>query len=191
MEGILGTAFGLDAMALDGYDATSAALYRRYLDNIAKWLITDGINPFVGGLYAGSGFVGCVPPIALTNVACNGGSPTQNRTLSLDVMRALAMDYQNTGSPTVRAATDLLMSQMFSKPGTGGPNPDGFYISDFDGVFTTGIPPGGTAPKWAGQLCGFEEACDMWPAVRSVSAGVFNPVKIVGAGDAKGNGTIP
>jgi hypothetical protein len=151
------------------------------------------VDPFQGGAYYGSMFVGCVPPIATTNVACNSGSPSQTRTVSLDVMRALSMGYQNTGNPMIKATADLFMSQMFSKPGTGGPNPDGFYISDFDapGGFTSGAPPLGSAPKWAGQLCGFEEACDMWPAVRIGATVSWNPSKITGEVATSGKGTLP
>jgi hypothetical protein len=188
-EGMLGTGFGWAAMAMDGYDAPSAALFRSYLDDTVQWLITYGMDPLTGGLYYGSMFPGCVPPIAPGNVACGTTeNQSQTRTLSLDVMRAFSMDYQNTGSPTVKAAADALMSQMFSKPGTGGPNPDGFYISDFDGFFTTGGPPVGSAPKWAGQLCGFEETCDMWPAVRL--GGINLPFTIGGAVAVSGKGTI-
>ena len=77
------------------------------------------------------------------------------------------MDFLTFGNPTVKSTMDTLMSQMFSKPGTGGLNPDGFYIGDFDpsGLFVSGIPPAGTAPKWTGQGCGYTEACDIWPAL--------------------------
>jgi hypothetical protein len=194
MEGILGTGFGLAAIALDDYPdgGASAALYRSYLDDIVQWLIASGMNPVYGGLYSGSDFVGCVPPISSANRACNPGGYSGPRTLSLDVMRAFAMDYQNTGSPAVKAAANTLMSQMFSKPGTGGPNPDGYYISDFDGSFTTGTPPLGSAPKWAGQLCGFAEACDMWPAVSiSIIDSTRHPTRVVGGAATSGKGTIP
>jgi hypothetical protein len=192
MEGLLGTAFGWDAMAMDGYDAPSAALFRKYLDDTVQWLITYGMNPSQGGLYSGTQFVGCVPPIPTTNRSCNPpGAISGSRALSLDVMRAFAMDYQNTGSPVVKTAADLLMSQMFSKPGTGGLNPDGYYISDFDGTFTSGIPPIGSAPKWAGQLCGYEEACDMWPAVRTAASVPVASLKIAGAVSTSGKITVP
>ncbi len=192
MAGILGTGFGFAAMAMDGYDAPSAALYRSYLDDTVQWLIQFGMDPLTGGMYYGSYHIGCVPPIPAGNVACGTTeSQSQTRTLSLDVMRAFAMDYQNTSSPAVRTAADTLMSQMFSKPGTGGPNPDGFYISDFDGSYITGLPPLGAAPKWAGQLCGFAEACDMWPAVRLGAPASAKFANIVGLVAIAGKGTVP
>lgn len=188
-QGILGAAFGWAAMAMadGGFDLSAATTYRGYLHDTVMWQINNGFNPAYGGLYAGSEYIGCIPPISAGNAACNPGGYTGSRTLSLDIMRAFAMDYQNSANTTVRTGADLLMSQMFSKPGTGGPNPDGFYLSDYDypnGTFVSGPPPTGTAPKWAGQLCGFEEACDMWPAVRIQSGGggsrVAGPVRSVG-----------
>lgn len=180
-QGLLGTAFGWAAKAMDdgGFDPASAITYRQYLHETVQWLRANSLNTISGGLYSGSQFVGCIPPIALTNIGCQSADQSGTRSLSLDIMRDLSMDYLQNGSPSATLSTaDLLMSQMFSKPDTGGPNPDGFYITGFNptGTYVTGTPPGGSAPKWAGQLCGYEEACDMWPAARLLggSGGSFN-----------------
>jgi hypothetical protein len=170
MMGHLAQAFGTAAKAMRDYDPDSEALFNTYMDNAVQWLITYGTNPDLGGFYSASMHVGCVPPISSSNLPCYpaGASASSARTLATEAMRAYAMDYQVTGSPTVKAAADALMDRFFSKPGTGGPNPDGFYLSDYEntGFFMFGTPPNGTAPKWAGVLCGYTEACDTWPAAR-------------------------
>lgn len=170
-QGILGTSFGWAAKAMDdgAFDPAAAILYRQYMHETVTWLQNYALNPISGGLYSGTLFVGCIPPISSSNVGCFSGDISGARTLSLDVMRDLSMDYLQNGQPSATFTTaDLLMSQMFSKPGTGGPNPDGNYINQYDGFYTDPsiLPPVGQQPIWAGQLCGFEEACDMWPAAR-------------------------
>jgi hypothetical protein len=179
MDGLLGIAFDLAAKA----DPSDASTFNTLLDDAVQWLISYGITPDNGGLYNGSLFVGCIPPIFNTTTGpaaqCYGTangpfsgptSPSQNRTLSMEVIKALARDYAAFGSAAVKATADLLMSQAFSKPGTGGPNPDGFYISDYDvgGGFVNGLPPLGSAPKWMGEGWGWAEPV-IWSAVRAAT----------------------
>ena len=194
--GLLGIAFDLAAKA----DPSDATTFNSLLDDAVQWIIQYGITPDNGGLYNGSLRVGCIPPIFHTDTStaaqCYGTangpftgpvSPSQSRTLSMEVIKAFARDYAVFGSSVVKATADRLMSQAFSKPGTGGPNPDGFYVSDFDvtGGFMNGTPPLGSAPKWMGEGWGWAEPA-IWSAARTAAFGTaFN-----GAGTIRGNAGV-
>ena len=178
--GHLGQAFAFAAAAMEGYDASAKLLFEQYLDDVVQLVVQSGINTELGGLYNAILLPGCTQfPIPSTDVACfpKGAAATQTRTLALEMMRAMTMDYQVTGDLAVHHAADRLMSYLFSKPDTGGPMADGKYLSDYDdgGAFITGKPPLGTAPKWVGQLCGYTEGCSIWPAVRDPSISLNNP----------------
>jgi hypothetical protein len=93
--------------------------------------------------------------------------PADGRQLTAEAMRAFSFDFQYFG--TNAATANLQMSRMFSKPGTGGPNPDGYYLTGYDlatnppGWYVQGN--GDPRAKWAGQLAGFSEAAVTWPGV--------------------------
>lgn len=172
MEGLLATAFSMAASALDGYNNTARDLFHHYTADAVQWIRTYGINrDSTGGAFTGAQFPGCIPPIPSTDRMCYpaGATPSQNRTLAAELMRALGAAYAHSPSADLKADGDRLMSQMFSKPGTGGPNPDGFYVSDWDdvtGTYLTGTPPLGIAPKWFGEFFGFSNTGD-WAAQRA------------------------
>ena len=147
---------------LDGYNNTARDLFYRYNADAVQWIRLYGINrdSVNGGAFTGAQFPGCIPPIPSTDRMCYpaGATPSQNRTLAAELMRALGAAYAHSPSADLKADGDRLMSQMFSKPGTGGLNPDGFYVSDWDdvtGTYLTGTPPLGIAPKWFGEFFGF------------------------------------
>jgi hypothetical protein len=196
MEGHLGLAFHYASLAMAGYDAPSAATYASYRDSLVAWEFSYGYNPTAGGLYNGTLFPGCATfPLSSSGPVAGcypvGVTQSQARTLSLDIMRFLADSYAATPQPATLTLGNLLMSQMFSKPGTAGPNPDGFYLSDLDvgGTFVTGTPPLGSAPKWAGELCGYMAACSAWPAATlSLSQPIGTAVR--GSGSISGNGNV-
>ena len=57
---------------------------------------------------------------------------------------------------------------MFSKPGSGGPDPDGYYVNslnDVTGWYMAGTPPMGKSPKWFGVFFGFGDSA-AWPGYR-------------------------
>ena len=199
-QGHLAQAFFLAADAMTGYsdDPTAKATYQGYGDSTVQALLTYGLQPYSpagptvpGGLYNGAWFVGCNSfPIPQSNVPCfpyqsdPGHDPAGDRIIATELMRAFAEDYLVFGSGTVKTATDGLMSRLFSKPGTGGPNPDGYYLDQFEpgtliynctpGVTPSCNPPGYFPwPKWTGQLAGYTEAVDMWPAARMQVAPSF------------------
>ena len=100
-------------------------------------------------------------------------SPSANRQLAAEGMRALTYDQQYFGTNT--AVASALMSQLFSKPGTR-PDADGSYLDGYDitiqppGYYVASLVPGATSfdptnAKWAGQLCGFSEAAITWPGM--------------------------
>ena len=171
--GILGEGFFLAGDAISTYDPANAAIYKQHGDAIVQWLISKGSNPAYGGFYNGTYVVGCTPPVSPTNIACYCGgcssvADSGTRLGPLEASRAFSEDYLVFGSAATKTAMDAFFDEMFSKPGTGGPNADGYYLNQYDpgGLFVSGVPPAGTAPKWTGQACGYTEGCDMWPAVR-------------------------
>lgn len=197
----------LAADSMAGFDAPSQAKFLSYGRIGAKWIANNCIIPSPqGGLYYFPFAPGCTPPIAFTQntQGCYGGgpissnSPTQpgksvTRDLAVEVLDALAKAYADVGNnapdrATLLTAGDLLMSQMFSKPGTGGLGGDGFYASDYDevtGSFITAIPP---AAKWAGELCGQSAGCYAWPASRMGAIARPNPLS--GNATVSGNGRV-
>ena len=173
MLGIAGTAFDYAARAIADTDPTTSALAHSYTVSAANWLKTNGYWPDEKGLYYGAGFVNCQAPISDSNAVCTAGN-TQSaaRTLSSEVMRAVGTAYAYSGDSSLQLFGDTLYSAMYSKPGTGGPNPDGYYVSDWDDVwgwYMYGAPPAGKAPKYFGMFFGFGDN-STWPAYRLGSA---------------------
>ena len=173
LMGIAGMAFDYAARAVADTDPTTSALAHSYNVSAANWLKTYAYWPLRKGLYYGSGFVNCQAPISDSNPFCTGlNNASQARTLSAEIMRTLGTAYAYSGDSSLQAFGDTLYSAMFSKPGTGGPNPDGSYITDWDDVFgwyMYGAPPVGKAPKYFGMFFGFGDG-STWPSYRLGSA---------------------
>lgn len=166
--GILATAFDMAGTALAGTDPATSALAHSYTVTAVNWLKNTAYWPATKALYYQAGQLNCQAPISDSNTACTGGnSASQARTLSAMIMRAVGAAYAYTSDPSLLAYGDLLFSAMYSKPGTGGPNPDGSYVSDLDdtGYYMTGTPPLGSAPKYFGMFFGFGDN-STWPAYR-------------------------
>ena len=189
--GHLGQAFYLASLAMAGYDSPSQTTFLSYMDAAVQLAIASG-NPGLGGLYNGVYMVGCTPPIASSNVPCypQGSTASAQRSLALELPRAFVNDYQTFHSATVRNAMNTYMSQMFCQTTVTSPNggcvSDGNYLNGFlagSGLYVTGTPPNGMAPKWAGQLCGYTEACDSWAVIAlSGYAGPVTGANVSGAG---------
>jgi len=121
------------------------------------------------GLYYLVGEVNCQPADLDTNPVCTGGNGVSAaRTLNGMVMRPVGAAFAYTSDSALKDFGDTLFSAMYSKPGTGGPNPDGSYVSDLDdatGYYMIGTPPLGSAPKYFGMFFGFGDDSS-WPAYR-------------------------
>jgi hypothetical protein len=171
MMGIAATAFGLAAKAMEdgSYSPTLAALAHSYNEAAVNWIKTFGYWPLKKSLYYFAQYVNCQAPISDSDTRCTAGNDeSQSRTLSAEVVRGIGMAYMNTNDGSLKTFGDTLYSAMFSKPATGGPNPDGFYISDLDtgtGWYMIGTPPIGQSPKWFGLFFGFG-GLSAWPAYR-------------------------
>lgn len=193
-DGHLAQSFFLSAQAMIGFDAPSQALFNQFGDTLVQRVINYGMNPGSGGLYNGIFMASCSSfPILSSNVPCYpfNQAPDGDRVLSMELARAFAMDYQLFGSATVKSAMDLFMTQMWSKPGVGGPTGDGFYLDQYDvgGLFVSGLPVLGTAPKWTGQQCGYTEGCSIWAAARQGNAAIAG-TKVAGAASVAGTVVI-
>ena len=166
--GILATAFDLAGTAIAGTDPVTSALAHSYTVAAVNWLKNTAYWPATKAIYYQAGELNCQAPISDSNAACTGGNnASQSRTLSGMIMRAVGAAYAYSGDTSLLNFGDLLFSAMYSKPGTGGPNPDGSYVSDLDdtGYYMTGAPPQGSAPKYFGMFFGFGDN-STWPAYR-------------------------
>ncbi len=169
MMGIMATAFDFAARGIADTDPTTSALAHSYNVAAANWIKNNAYWPLRKGLYYGAQFANCQAPIADTNLACTAGNnASAARTLSSETMRGIGAAYAYSGDSSLQTFGDTLFSAMFSKPGTGGPNPDGYYVSDWDntiGWYMAGTPPVGKAPKYFGMFFGFGDNSS-WPAYR-------------------------
>ena len=168
--GVLALAFDLSAKAIEDIDPANAALAHNYNVAAVNWIKNGGFWQSAKGLYTQSGQLNCQPPISETNQVCTGGNnPAQARALNAMVLRAAGAAYAYTRDPGLKDFGDLLFSAMYAKPATGGLNPDGTYLSDWDdgsGSYMRGVPPTGDAPKYFGMFFGFGDN-STWPAYRT------------------------
>jgi hypothetical protein len=170
MMGVLGGAFDLAARALEGSDPANAALAHSYTVDAANWIRNYGYQPSTKGLYYGAGMVNCQPPISDDSPYCSSGTatgPGGPRVLSAEGLRAIMRAYAFNHDNELAALADTLYAAMFSKPDTGGLNPDGYYIDALDdtGWYMSGPPPAQAAPKYFGMFFGFS-GLSAWPAYR-------------------------
>jgi hypothetical protein len=174
VQGILGTAFHLAGQALAASDPANAALAESYNVGIANWIRQYGYWESAKGMFFGAGFVNCHNPAQDADVFCTGeNGPGEARVLNAESLRSVMTAYAYSGDPALKTFGDKLYSAMFSKPGAGGPDPDGLYVdalNDGNGWYMTGVPPIGKAPKYFGMFFGFG-ALSGWPAYRAGGAG--------------------
>jgi hypothetical protein len=167
--GLLAFGFDMAANALAPSDPSISALARRYNIAAANWIRKKGYSPEEKGLYYISGYVNCIPPIPKGTRGCLSDTRSA-RALNAEALRGLIAAYRNNGDPALRSLIDTMYSAMWSKPATGGPNPDGMYIIGMndDGFYLTGVPPVGQSPKYFGQFFGVNSLSN-WPAIRTLS----------------------
>jgi hypothetical protein len=169
MMGILSAAFDLAAKSIADSDPATSALAHNYNVTSANWIKNYGYWPLRKGLYYGAQFVNCQAPISDSNAFCTASNDTGSaRVLSAEALRGVMTAYAYSGDSALKDFADTLYSAMFSKPGTGGPNPDGYYLdalNDGTGWYMTGAPPVGQAPKYFGLFFGFS-SLSSWPAYR-------------------------
>ena len=167
--GLLGTSFAFAAEAIAESDPGNSALAHSYNLSAVEWIKTYGYWPLRKGMYHWAQFVNCQAPISDDNTFCTAGNnESRARTLSAETLRGIGLAYLHTGDPSLKEFGDNLYSAMFSKPGKGGPNPDGYYVSDLDdetGSYMVGTPPLGKSPKWFGVFFGIGDLSS-WPAIR-------------------------
>jgi hypothetical protein len=167
--GIASAAFDLAAKAIADTDPANSALAHSYNVASANWIMKYGYWPLRKGLYYGAQHVNCQAPISDNNAFCTGNNGEgEARVLNAEAIRGLMTAYAYSQDPALKSFADTLYSAMFSKPGAGGPNADGYYISALDdgnGWYMIGTPPTGQAPKYFGMFFGFS-SLSAWPGYR-------------------------
>jgi len=181
MEGILGFAFEMTALALADTDPSSSALARQHNVDIANWLRTSAFNVATKGMYYIASTVDCPEPADPTRTWCTSGSVSSpdysaERTLNAEALRSVMLAYADTGSAALQAFGNTIYNAMWSKPGTC-PNgsalcvSDGNYLTSWDdGQYYIQPPPGGTPynnrwHKYFGMSFGIGAGSD-WPVTR-------------------------
>ncbi len=154
MLGVVGNSFRYS------YLATGDSRIPGYLNGLQNWLATQGYRPDSRGLWYGRVFPNC-EPIAVTNLACSGGTVEPSRFLAGETVGAISAAYLSNGNPATAAFGDNIYGAMFGGP-TGGPDSDSTYITD--------VAPGGWAmqnklSKDFGFFFGFGGGAS-WPAAR-------------------------
>jgi hypothetical protein len=173
MAGILGTGFDFAAQALAGYDDAKALIYRGYSDEIGTWIKDFGYRSTMKGVYYYVNNIGCTPPIDEGATLCTTGSGSisntqkASREIAVEAARGAMQAYKATGTAALKTFVDTLYSAMWSKPGTSGPDPDGYYLEemDDDGWNMTGDPVSHNHAKYFGMDFGFS-ALSSWPGLR-------------------------
>lgn len=171
MCGLLDDSFWLSARALEGYMGNVGRDgYRTMGTSLATWLRDYAPNVSDKGTYSGV-FAVCGHPIPATDLMCGTymlDNDQQRETLNAEIVRALGLRYADDLEAVTKTAAQTLMTQMFCKAGTNcafTANPD--YIADLNngGMYVSGTPPTGTAPKWTGQFFGYPESGSTVPAL--------------------------
>lgn len=189
MEGLAAQSFFTSALVDTSNASTWNALGHGSVSDAVATLYTD-----LGGFYFGTHFPGCEPPMHYATNAGNQGcitgfadgvnnpiGPSESRTLSMEAMRALAMDRAAGYSSNVSIATTL-MTQMFGCPGYS-PVGDGRCIDAYQlpiGFYVTGSAPNGIAPKWYGEMMGFVNAASAWLLQNSTGSSLSGGVHLSG-----------
>ncbi len=167
--GIASAAFDLAAKAIADTDPANSALAHSYNVASANWIMKYGYWPLQKGLYYGAQHVNCQAPISDNNAFCTASNGVgEARVLNAEALRGIMTAYAYSQDPALKSFADTLYSAMFSKPGSGGPNADGSYISALDdgnGWYMIGAPPMGQAPKYFGMFFGFS-SLSAWPGYR-------------------------
>jgi len=154
--GLLADGFLQAYKALSAANPTdpNAALYLAHGTAQSNWIRDKGVQG--RSVYSFSGVSMCAPPTTVATYGCWGGDISGQRTFNAEAMLGPITLYGITHDPSMKTMVDTLFTGMWSKPGTGGPNPDGIYIEGMDDGtgYMAGTPPTGQAPKYFGQFFG-------------------------------------
>src|SRR5262249_53142831 len=151
---ILASAFDVAAKAIAESDPVNSMLARSYNVAVARMIMRQGYDPRTRGLLYFAGGLTCRLPSASSAQLCTSedNSPSAARTRSAEAIRGIMTAYASSGDPALRDFADLLYSAMWSKPGTGGPDPDGHYVDDEeDGGWFFNALPGSRGSKFFGM----------------------------------------
>jgi hypothetical protein len=159
MMGIAAEAFNL------AYLATGDSRARQLVIDSANWIAQSGYRASMRGLYYGRKFVNC-EPIKENIPNCSDDHAEDARFYSGEVINAFSQAYLLTGDPSLRTMGDNLFGAMFGKPGFGGPQSDGIYLTEID---DGGLAFSSKKAKDFGFFYGFGQAWT-WLAAR-ISSG--------------------
>lgn len=197
IQGILGFAFDLAAKGIEDSYPTTAALAHSYNESVSNWIRIYGYRPAAKGMYYGVSTINCPKgqiqegdPICTANYDYPGA-----RFLNAEALRSIMSTVRYNGDATLRSFGDTLYSAMWSKPGTGSPNEDPYYISAYDdgGWYMAGDPPSRASHKYFGMGFGLG-AGSSWPAIRLGGVGApsngIQTRRVNGKGKVIGGGKV-
>lgn len=170
MNGLMGTAMGLAAVALDdGAHDTYRDTYKTIANNLGTFLATTGRSTRTGLQYFYTPLCGAPPPTS--DEMCNLASSfnvQQMRSLSAEATMPLMQSWARTGTLSYKTASLTLNAEMYCKASTNclqSTTVD--YLTDLNpgGQYVSGTPPTGMWPKWFGEFMGFTEGDIAQPAL--------------------------
>jgi hypothetical protein len=169
--GILAASFMLASQALLSTSPANAALYSNYGIGLANWLRTKAWQSSSKSMYYWVGLAECTAPIPDNTPPCsvdptNVNNVSGQRFYNGQSSAGLIAAFRYSRDATLGAFTDAVFSAMFSKPGTGGPSPDGNYITGLDdaGFYLSTVVS--QTNKAAGELLGGVGLQPSWSGVR-------------------------
>lgn len=149
MLGMVGTALGYAASALNSEHPDTADKVRSSLGKLSDWIREVGYNPADRGLFYGRGYINCEG-----GRQCLGG-----RGYSAETFGALSTEYSMAQGRVRKEFGDRLYGAVFGK--LGGPESDNYSNNDLDNTGSVSLSIG----KFFGFYFGYGFAAQ-WPAVR-------------------------
>jgi hypothetical protein len=140
--------YGLSADPNHAY-ASTAALVKGYVSDVANWIVEHGYDPATRGLRYGVGFGVCNPGTIAQGCL---DDTTPARELTPEAMGALVSAYALAPNPTLLGSIDNLFSALYAKYRSD-PGYDGTYAQDLDPL-NSGYFWGTDNAKWNGFFWG-------------------------------------
>jgi hypothetical protein len=162
MEGIAGWALNYAALALDGFDNTTAANYRTAMNNVVDWIWTYGRSPATKGLFYGVEFSNCtnLAVLPVYNCAQDVSASSNERAYQPETNAAFAQKYLNTNNSVDLTRGDEYYTDQFARSGYASPFPgDGYFAELIDPCCST------YNEKAYGQTFGVGQG-HQWPGAR-------------------------